>query len=214
MGHQESADDVDRRQDDRRHADQRREFPTCSRRDQGPHDRDAADRVRAGHQRRVQRGGDLGDDFKADEDRQHEDGQAGHQGVLTRQALGGGVAAAGAAARPGRHRSAGCSAAGKGSPSDSELGSRPSWARAAGGMAAPANRSQPVNSATEVLVVDITGHSPVGVVWDAAAGVRLVVGAGSAAAACPLGGQRRQVQQLADLRVMHLAVVSGQRVAR
>ena len=75
VGDQEAADDVDCSDDERGKAD-----PFCPDTadhpggHQCPDDGDAANSVRAGHQRRVQRLRHLADHFPADEHRQHEIG--------------------------------------------------------------------------------------------------------------------------------------------
>src|SRR3954452_1843060 len=80
VGDEEAADDVDRAEDDRDHQQQLVQEPV-DRPDQqqaAEHD-DAVDRVRAAHQRRVQRVRDLRDHLEADERRQHEDRDLGQQ---------------------------------------------------------------------------------------------------------------------------------------
>src|SRR3954467_12801271 len=79
-GHEKAADDVDRAEDDRDDQQQLVEEAV-----DGPDQQQAAehddpvDRVRAAHERRVQRVRDLRDDLEADERGQHEDRDLGQQ---------------------------------------------------------------------------------------------------------------------------------------
>src|SRR6476469_2533182 len=77
VGDQEAADDVDRAEDDRDHEQELVEEAVDAepQHDDAAEDHDAVDRVRARHQRRVQRVGHLGDHREADEAGQHEDRQ-------------------------------------------------------------------------------------------------------------------------------------------
>ena len=74
IGDQESADDVHRGQCDRAAAEILGQFGLAAARGHdGADDRDARNRVRAGHQRRVQGRRNLGDDLESNEYRQYED---------------------------------------------------------------------------------------------------------------------------------------------
>src|SRR4029079_18546591 len=76
VGDDVAADDVHRRERDRDEAEELAERVVGLDRDEHRADEDdPVDRVRARHQRRVERRRDLADDREADEDRQDEDGQ-------------------------------------------------------------------------------------------------------------------------------------------
>ena len=75
MGHHVAAHHVDHGEGHGGRAEDRRQLGIVgAARDDGTDQGDAADGVRAGHERSVQRRRHLGDDFEADEDRQHEHG--------------------------------------------------------------------------------------------------------------------------------------------
>src|SRR4029079_1919031 len=80
VGDDVAADDVHRRERDRDEAEELAERVVGLDRDEHRADEDdPVDRVRARHQRRVERRRDLADDREADEDREDEDRQRGEE---------------------------------------------------------------------------------------------------------------------------------------
>src|SRR4051812_6760053 len=81
VGDDEAADDVRAREDHRQQRQQLHEpaVVRCARDDDRADDHDAVNRVRAGHQRRVQQRRYLRDHLEAEEDRQHQDRELGDE---------------------------------------------------------------------------------------------------------------------------------------
>ncbi len=80
IGDEEAADDVDRREHDGDERERLLETRVGRARDQHrPDEHDAVDRVRAGHERRVQERRHARDELEAEEDREREDRQAGDE---------------------------------------------------------------------------------------------------------------------------------------